>query len=96
MKKKKLPDLQLTELFLIKADWDRTFMAEIIQEKTDDGKVFIRGNVVINEGKAWSVGSTEEELGNYLDEMCILKLDYNLHSNAGVTIQIFGVDFFLN
>ena len=44
----------------------------------------------------FSAGKKEELLGNYLDEMCILKLDYGLHLNAGVTTQIFGEDFFLN
>jgi hypothetical protein len=98
MEKKKLPDLQITELFLVKCgeDWTRTFIGEIIREKTVDGMEFIYGNVVINEGKAWSVGSTEEELGTYLDDICTMKLDYNLNSSAGVTTQIFGEDFFLN
>jgi len=31
-----------------------------------------------------------------MDEICIMKLDCELHSNAGVTTQIFGEDFFLN
>ncbi len=98
MEKKKLPDLQITELFIVKCgeDWQHTFMATIIREMTIDGKEIIRGSVMINEGKAWSLAYTEDELGKYLDEMCIMKLDHNLHSSAGVTIQIFGEDLFLN
>lgn len=96
MKKKKLLDLQITELFLVKADWLRTFMATIIREKTEDGKEIIRGNVVINEGKAWSVAENEEELGTYLDDICTMKLDYELHEKGGVNIQISGTDFYLN
>ena len=96
MQKKKLPDLQITELFLVKADWHRTFMASIIRDTTEDHKEIIRGTVVINEGKAWSVGSSEDELGKYLDEICTMKLDHDLHVSAGVTTQIFGEDFFLN
>jgi hypothetical protein len=37
------------------------------------------------------VGSNEEEPGRYLDEICILKPDHGLHSNAGVTDKIFGL-----
>jgi len=74
IEKKKLPDLQITELFLVKADWNRTFMAEIIREKTENGTDIIRGSVVINEGKVWSLAGNEEELGTYLDDICIMKL----------------------
>jgi hypothetical protein len=96
----KLPNLQISELFLVKCgeDWTRTFMAEIIREKTEDRKDIIRGNVIINEGKIWCVAESgsEEELGNYLDEMCVMKLEYGLHSNAGVTVKVLGEDLFLN
>ena len=100
MKKKKdiekLPDIQITELFLVKADWNRTFMGQIIRETTSDGQEIIRGNVTINEGKAWSAGNSEEELGNYLDDICTMKLDYNLHGNPGMRESIAGSEFFLN
>jgi hypothetical protein len=96
MAKKKLPGIEITELFLVKADWNRTFMAQIIREKTCDDKNIIRGIVIINEGKVWSVADNEEELGEYLDDICLMKLDYDLHSNAGVTAEIFGEDFSLN
>lgn len=96
MFKKKSLDLQITELFLVKADWHRTFMAQIIREKDADGTEVIRGSVIIIEGRAWSLAYTEDELGKYLDDICILKLDHNLHSSAGVTTKIFGEDFSLN
>lgn len=96
MAKKKLPEIEITELYLVKADWNRTYMARIIREKTEDGKEIVRGNVIINEGKVWSMADTEDELGDYLDQICLMKLDYHLHSNAGGTFKIFGVDFFLN
>lgn len=95
-KKKKLSPIEITELFLIKADWNRTFMAEIIRETTDDGKEFVRGNVIINEGRAWSIGNSQSELAKNLDDICLLKLDMELHSHAGVTKQLFGENFFLN
>lgn len=100
MKKKKnmekLPDLQITELFLVKADWNRTFMGQITRETDVDGNENIYGKVKINDGMAWSAGSTEEELGNNLDDICTFILDHNLHGNNGVRESIAGSDFFLN
>ena len=97
MEKKKVPSsIEITELFLVRADWHRTFMAEIIRETTAGGKEFVRGRVIIEEGKAWSTGNSQEELAKNLDDICTLKLDYNLHSDRGVTIVLSGTDFFLN
>lgn len=96
MAKKKLPDLQITELYLVKADWQRTFMAQIIREKTEDGTEIICGSVIINEGKAWSIGNNEDELGTYLDDICIMKLDHGLHEKAGIVTIISGIEFNLN
>ena len=99
MKKKKTTDsenLIITELMLVKADWQRTFVAEIYREITSEGVSIVRGTVVVNEGKMWCSAETQEELGKYLDDLCIMKLDMGLHSHAGVTTQIFGEDFFLN
>jgi hypothetical protein len=99
MKKKKSTDINnliITELMLVKADWQRTFIAEICREITSEEVSIVRGTVVINEGKIWSSAETHEELGNNLDDICLLKLDYHLHSESGATIQISKNDFFLN
>jgi hypothetical protein len=96
MRKKKILDLQITELFLVKADWNRTYLAQIIREKNADGTEIVHGSVIINEGKAWCCGCDEEELGNYLDDICIMKLDNGLHEKAGITLKIAGEDFFMN
>lgn len=82
---KKLPNIEINELFLVKADWNRTFIGQIIREQTEDGQVINRGTVVVNEGKIWSTGETQDELGNNLDDICTLKLDHDLHGNEGRT-----------
>ena len=46
MAKKKLPDLEIIELYLVKADWHRTFMAQITREKTKDGKEIIEHHII--------------------------------------------------
>ena len=99
MNKKKSTDadnFKISELMLVKADWQRTFVAEICREITSEGVSIVRGTVKVNEGKIWCSGETQEELGKYLDEICILKLDYGLHSVPGVTAKVFDTDLFLN
>ena len=99
MKKKKSTDLdnfKISELMLVKADWQRTFVAEIYREITSEGVSIVRGTVVVNEGKIWSSAETQEELGRFLDDICLLKLDMGLHSDVGKTTKVFDSDFFLN
>jgi hypothetical protein len=82
---KKLPTIEISELFLVKADWNRTFVGQIIRKTDEDGLSINLGNVTVNEGKIWSKAETQEELGNNLDDICTLKLDHNLHNSCGVT-----------
>jgi hypothetical protein len=99
MEKKKLPqEFEISELFLVKAgnDYKRTFYGQIYRETTKEGKFIVRGNVVVNDGKIWSSAETQDELGLYLDYLCVMKLDYKLNSYKAVTTKIFNTDFFLN
>jgi hypothetical protein len=99
MKKKKsmdLENLKISELMLIRADWQRTFVAEFCREITSEGVSIVRGSVVVNEGKIWSRADTQEELGKYLDDISILKLDYCLHLSHGVITDLSGMSFHMN
>lgn len=96
MKRKKLPEIIVTELLLVKADWHRTLMGQISRETTMEGTAVFHGNADINEGKVWSVAETEEELGKNLDCICKMKLDEDLHGSSGVAEIIAGTSFFLN
>lgn len=77
MNKKKLPDIQIEELFLVKIgnDWTRTYLAKIRRDYDCEGKPIICGIVDVEGWKVWSIGSTEEELGKNLDEMCDLAIN---------------------
>jgi hypothetical protein len=99
MEKKKLPqEFEITELFLVKAgnDYRRTFVGQIYRETTKEGISIVRGNVMVNGGRIWSSADNQEELGKYLDGLCVMKLDYDLHSNTGESILIAETPFFLN
>ena len=95
MEKKKLPNIEITELYLVKADWNRTFIAEIRSEKNENGKPVFIGSVAINEGKIWSAGESLDEVGNYLDDICTMKLDYNLHASTGESVVFARTSFSL-
>lgn len=98
VKKKVSSHFELIELMLVKPgnDFGRTFTAEIYRETTKTGESIVRGNVVVNEGQLWSSAETQEELRKNLDDICLMKLDFGLHSDAGVFTKIFDIDFFLN
>ena len=95
-KKKTLPEIIITELFLVRADWTRTFMGAICRETNADGNHVVMGKVILPEGMIWCLSSVEEELRKNLDDICTMKLDCGLHEDTGVTIKIFDADFFLN
>jgi hypothetical protein len=95
-KKKMLPEIIISELFLVRADWTRTFMGTIRREVDTDGNPVVLGEVIVQEGKMWSKASTQEELMKNLDDICAMKLDYKLHSQAGVATKIFCEYFYLN
>lgn len=68
----------ITELILVKADWDRTYVGTIIRNKAK-GLTILRGKVKVEEGKIVAIANSDEKLYDALDAICILKLDYGLH-----------------
>lgn len=71
----KKPKIVITELYLIKADWNRTFMGEIRRDVTDEGEPVIYGVVDINDKKVWGLARDQKELSKLLDDTCVLILD---------------------
>ena len=98
MKKKKLPEIEIQELFIIKCgnSWNYTCYGIITKEKDENGNPIVRGTAVIDEGKAWSMASSEEELENNFDEICFIKIEMGLHQDSGASIEIAGSGFNLN
>jgi hypothetical protein len=98
MKKKPHPDIEIVELILVKCgnDYDRTFMGTIKRELDSEGTPVLCGSVIVGEGKIYCCAATEDKLCQDLDEICLMKLDYNLHSSVGVATKILDTDLFLN
>jgi hypothetical protein len=95
LKMKKTDNIQITELFLIKADWGRTFMGSL-KRNIVNGKEIVRGKVKVNDGNLLGVANNDDELMKNLDEICVMKLDKGLHNNPGVNIIVAETPLFLN
>ena len=98
-KPKKNEEFEITELFMIKAgknDWNRTFIGSVKRETTEEGEAVVRMSVTVNEGLIVGMARDQDELGANLDDVCLMKLDYGLHSKDGPKSNIFDSDFFHN
>ena len=93
---KKLLKIHITELLMVKADLMRTFIGEIRREVDINENPLVLGEVIVHEGKIWSKASTHEELMRNMDGICLMKLDFEIHSHRGRTYQIFHERFNLN
>lgn len=87
---------EITEMFMAQADHDRCFYGIIKRSKDADGQPHLFSRIIINDGIIQARASDQKVLSRLLDEMCIMVLDLGLHKDAGVQVEIFGSDFFLN
>ncbi len=85
----------ITELILVMADLKRTFTGSI-RRGYSDGRPVVWGSVTVNEGMIYSLAKSEDDLVRNLDEMCLLKLDHQLHNATCITTEILDTEFFLN
>lgn len=63
-------EFTMTELWLVKADWDRTYIGTIKREMGHDGTPLLKGKADIDGIMIFAEASSEEELTNKLDELC--------------------------
>ena len=90
--------ITLTEIFMAKvgAGWDKCFYGCIRREKDEDGNPQIRGIIDIYSGKIYSVASTQDELGNQLDELATLVVEYEIHKSSGINTKMCDIRFCSN
>ena len=87
---------EITELFMAQADNERCFYGVIKREKDAEGNPRLFSRIVVNDGLIQACASDPKTLGKMLDEMCVMVLDYGIHNDAGVLVEIFGNHYFLN
>lgn len=68
-------EFEMTELWLVKADWNRTFVGTIRREKGENGTPRLIGNADINGVTIFAEATSEEDLTDKLDELCTKILD---------------------
>ena len=87
---------QFIELFLVAADVNRTFVATRLRRKDDNGDEFVIGYVKIHEGEVIGSALSELQLERQLDEICLLKIDHDLHCMKGKSYKYFQNEIFYN
>ncbi len=88
--------LEITELFMAQASIDRRFYGTISRGYDSSGHPVVRARIEVNTGFVIAMAGNQDALGERLDEMVLMVLDYGLHSDAGKTVNIAGTPFFLN
>jgi len=68
-----------------KHGWDRNFHGIIKRSIDENGIPFVFGDITINNGNIIARGNDQWELGDKLDELVLLVLDYDLHDTDCVT-----------
>jgi len=101
MENKKELNVRLVELFMAKAGrgnkgFDRCFYGTIKREHDSEGNPVVRGKIKVNDGYIIAMATNQLELGDMLDQIVILILEYGLHSDSGKTKEIWGIEFYMN
>jgi hypothetical protein len=92
---------EISELFMAKCGangWDRCFFGTISREKDANGKeTACSSNICIpDDGCIWSRAEDQWTLGDQLDSLVELRLDYDIHADKGVFTSIAETRFFHN
>jgi hypothetical protein len=85
---------QITEMFMAEAG-KKCFYGIIKRSQDANGNPHLFSRIIINDGNVQACASDQKVLGKVLDEMCIMYLK-GLHRDAGISIEIFGSNLFLN
>jgi hypothetical protein len=92
----KKPRIEITELFMAKADWDRCFHGTIKRDYDENDNPIVYGKIKINGGYIYSSAPEQKELGRRMDDIVKMILDFDLHKPQGITTNICETKFFHN
>jgi len=82
---KKELKVEITELFMARADRDRFFTGIIKRGRDDKGNPFVFSNIVMPNGYICAQAEDQKKLSKILNEMSLMALDYGIHDNDGKT-----------
>ncbi len=89
--------VEITEMFVAKPDKDRIYFGCIKRSRNekDEMNLFSRINMP-NDGILCANETDQKVLAKNLNSMAVMILDQNIHNDAGVSIEIFGLKFYHN
>jgi len=87
--------LEISELFMAQASINRRFFGTIKRSFDVDGVPVVYGKIEVLDGFILAQAETQEELGERLDELVLMALDFGLHSDTGKISVIAGMTYFL-
>lgn len=99
MDEKKNRRLDITEIFMAKAGkqgWDRCFHGTIKRETDENENPVVRGKIRVKDGCIYAQAGDQWELGEKMDELVLMILDFGLHSDTGIATTIAGTPYFQN
>lgn len=98
--KKKSINIEITEMFMAKADWGRCFHGTLTRSKDENGNEILHGKIFVKDDKhdciIYAMASDRNTLGEMLDEIVIMILDMGLHKISAKNKSIFNNSFPLN
>jgi hypothetical protein len=96
MGKEKTIRFEITEMFMAQADHERCFYGIIKRGVDEFGNNFVFSRIVMPAGLIQASAPDQWQLGKSLDQICIMVLDMGLHKVDGISIEIYGMNCFLN
>jgi hypothetical protein len=87
---------EITEMFMAQADINRRFYGTIRRDIDGDGNPVVYGKIKVLNGSICAQAEDQWKLGDMLDTLVLMILDYGLHSDTGKTSVNAGETYFLN
>jgi hypothetical protein len=94
--KEKQLKVEITEMFCAQIDNKRMYSDCIKRLRDTEGNQFVFSRIVIPNGLLCASASEKQEFGDNLDKIAKHIVYGNLHSDAAVSTEIFGIKYFLN
>ena len=97
MGKEKKQKIEITEMFVAKACPSKVFWGIITRMQDEQNNPILFSRILMDDdGLLCAQASDQKVLANNLNQMARLICYQGLHSDHGITKEIFGSDFFLN
>jgi hypothetical protein len=89
--------VEITEMFVAKPDKDRIYFGCIKRSRNEKGEMNLFSRIAMPDSGMLCANETDQKvLAKNLNEMAVMILDKNIHNDAGISTEIFGLKFYHN